>query len=156
MFKLRTNEATIQSEFYHWGRVLGVNVIPELVTPVGRLDLAVLSGDGRDLLAVVECKDEVSKLSADSEQIRRYKRLGVPVYGLAELGRCRGLLEQIARDCVAGKPLWRIMEMDRVGRPRRTDEERLAGYLARYNKKHSRCGGGVSRGELNIKRDRAW
>ena len=50
------NEATLQAEFYHACRLLDMTVVMELTTPVGRLDVAILSSDKLRLVAIVEVK----------------------------------------------------------------------------------------------------
>lgn len=77
------SEANLQGEFYHACRLLGVQCALEVSTRAGRLDAVVLSDDRARILAIVEVKKHAfSFLNGHSSQIIRYKRLGVPVYGL--------------------------------------------------------------------------
>lgn len=93
-------EATLQAEFYHACRLLNLTCVLELVTPVGRLDAAILTPDKSTLLAVVEVKrNEFSFLEGRSEQIQRYKRLGVEVYGIWIGEDAHKLAATIKREC---------------------------------------------------------
>lgn len=77
-------EANRQAEFYHACRLIALPVVLELTTTAGRLDAAIMSPDRKAIVAIVEVKrrrrDFENGLSA---QIMRYKRLGLPVYGLS-------------------------------------------------------------------------
>lgn len=88
------SEATIQAEFYHHARLIGLPCELEFHTPVGRLDIAVLSPCRSRLVAIVECKIRSMR---ETPQIRRYKKIGVPVYGLSDFIRAEKLALQIHR-----------------------------------------------------------
>lgn len=90
-------EANIQAEFYHYCRLLGVNCVLEYSTPFGRLDVAVMSADCSRLIAIVECKNQNRTQIQITGQIRRYKEIGVPVFGLCKFKRAQRLVEQIKR-----------------------------------------------------------
>ncbi len=77
-------EANLQAEFYHECKLIGLPCSLEVITPAGRLDAVVLNAAKTQFLAIIEVKrDPVSFLGGYSTQIKRYKRLGVPVYGLS-------------------------------------------------------------------------
>ena len=118
---VRLPEANIQAEFYHHAKILGINAVLELSTPVGRLDIAVLDGSGSNLIAVVECKSNDQKVVTKTNQIRRYMQIGVPVYGLADIQRAEHLVctikeKYIDNKAYEGKPLSEIFSMPRVHR----------------------------------------
>jgi hypothetical protein len=98
---IRLPEANIQAEFYHHARLLGFVAILELSTPAGRHDIAILNHEQTHLLAIVECKSNESRRVYHSPQIRRYKQLGVPVFGLADFDRAEHLAAQIHRQFIA-------------------------------------------------------
>jgi len=77
------SEAVIQAEFYGACKGIGLNCALEVHTPAGRLDAALFNADWTELVAVVECKRTV--ILEITPQIARYKKLGVPVYGLHKL-----------------------------------------------------------------------
>lgn len=79
------SEANVQAEFYGFCKEIGLNCVLELHTPFGRVDCAIFSSDWKKLLAVVECKHVKQGVVKRTMQIMRYKRLGVPVYGLAKM-----------------------------------------------------------------------
>lgn len=55
-----------------------------------------MNPDRTRLLAIVECKlHHFLFMNGESAQIKRYKRVGVPVYGLSELSRVEGLVATI-------------------------------------------------------------
>ena len=91
--KARFSEANIQAEFYHECRLLGVNCLLELNTPVGRLDIAILNKDCSAIVAIVEVKRGYFNLK--SNQFERYRSLGVPVYGLGKLYAVNQLVKNI-------------------------------------------------------------
>jgi hypothetical protein len=77
------SEANLQGEFYHACKLIGLQCALEVSTRAGRLDAVVLSADRGRILAIIEVKKHAfSFLNGHSSQIIRYKRLGVPVYGL--------------------------------------------------------------------------
>ncbi len=77
------SEANLQAEFYHACKLLGLQCALEVSTRAGRLDAVVLSACRGRILAIVEVKKHgFAFLNGHSSQIRRYKSLGVPVYGL--------------------------------------------------------------------------
>ena len=106
-------ETTIQGEFYHQARLIGLKCILELHTPAGRLDVAVFSDDWSEVTAIVECKKGALYLS---NQIRKYKTLGVPVFGLNKLDKCAHLAAQIKRNHSKGVPLRKIDRMQVIHR----------------------------------------
>jgi hypothetical protein len=86
------SEADIQAEFYHHARLAGVTVTLEYVTPVGRLDIAVLSHDRTRLLAIVECKKAREYMNTQSMQMMRYRSIGVPVLTLTHFDEAKKVL----------------------------------------------------------------
>lgn len=88
-------EANTEAEFYHHARLLGLGVILRLATPVGQIDIATLRPDRRGVIAVVECKRNGRAVYGESNQIQRYKLLGVPVYGLNDFYRAESLVRTI-------------------------------------------------------------
>lgn len=107
---MKKSEATLQAEFYHHCRLIGLPIELELSTPVGRLDCAIFSEDRQTLLCIVECKkpDRICPMS-ESNQIRRYKTLGVPVYGLWKWERAAILAAKIKAANHPGKPIAEVM-----------------------------------------------
>ncbi len=93
----RCSEANVQAEFYHHARLHNLPVYLELFASVGRIDIAVLCRDRSGIVAVVECKRHGHSVYGDSWQIRRYKKLGVPVYGLSDWFRAERLVLTIQR-----------------------------------------------------------
>lgn len=89
------SEANIQAHFFSKCWAINLPCVLELYTPFGRLDAVIFTSDWKRILAVVEVKrrDDFSKL-----QINRYKRLGVPVFGLCKMERAERLANQIKRD----------------------------------------------------------
>ncbi len=69
----------------------------QLVTPVGVLDAVIFSECYKRALAIVECKRNDYGKVFFSKQIKRYKTLGIPVYGLARIERAAGLAAQLLR-----------------------------------------------------------
>ncbi len=135
------NEATLQAEFYHACRLLDMTAVSELVTPVGRLDVVILSPDKKRLLAIVEVKEfEHSFIGGQSAQIVRYKRLGVPVYGLwigKDPHRLAGNIKAAVQNS-EGRPLSEL-EAQRcfAAKVRAIEKEtRKAHRLARFKKYH--------------------
>ena len=119
------SEAIIQAEFYHACRLIGLPCLLELTTPAGRLDAVVVSSDFKRMLAIVECKHNEHGKVFFSRQIKRYKALGVPVYGLAKVERASRLAEQLLRtysiyDPNVGKEIDSVLAMKRI--PRRKSE----------------------------------
>lgn len=88
-------EANTQAEFYHHARLLGLPVLLEVITPAGRIDIAVLRSDRSGIVALVECKRNGRAIYGNSRQILRYKRIGVPVYGLNDFYRAERLVRTI-------------------------------------------------------------
>lgn len=88
-------EANTQAEFYHHARLQELPILLEVTTPAGRIDVAVLCADRSGIVAVVECKRGGRPMDGKSKQIRRYKRLGVPVYGLNDWRRAQSLVSTI-------------------------------------------------------------
>lgn len=88
------SEATIQAEFYHQCRLIGLPCVLELSTPRGRLDCVILSADGLRALAIVEVKRRVMR---HTRQIQRYKGFGIPVFGLWQFDRAAKLASQLKR-----------------------------------------------------------
>jgi len=119
------SEANVQAEFYHQCRLIGLPVALEVTTPVGRLDVAVLNATGDGCVAIVECKKAACMISAELGQVRRYKKIGVPVYGLTDKQRCRGLAKTIQEKHAAdpGVGFAAVLEMPRIGRPRRIPQQ---------------------------------
>lgn len=94
-WRLKT-EANIQAEFYHQARLINLPVVLEFRTPVGILDVAILNIMRDGIVAIVECKrSQTPKFNSESWQIKRYKRIGVPVYGLADFERAARLAASI-------------------------------------------------------------
>ncbi len=89
------SECQIQAEFYMAARLMGLPTALEVRTPVGRLDIAVFDANWQRLLVVIECKKQKE---FSPGQIARYKRLGVPVFGLWRMDRTQKLAAQIKRD----------------------------------------------------------
>lgn len=105
------SEAVIQAEFYRVAVSIGLRVTLEMCTPVGRLDIAVFNNQWTQLLAVIEVKHNQEKKVRFSWQIKRYKELGVPVYGLADMARCERLAKQIKDNHIRGVGLDAIQRM---------------------------------------------
>ena len=114
-------EANVQAEFYHHARLAERPVALELSTPAGRIDIAVLSVDRSAIVAVVECKRNWKQFKGGkSPQIMRYKRLGLPVYGLAEFSRAKRLVEviQASHGASAGISLQAIRDREDIRQSR--------------------------------------
>lgn len=79
------SEANIQAEFYSICKQVGLNCALELTTPAGRVDCGIFSDDWEYLIAIVECKHNQYQKVFLNNQIRRYKQIGVPIYGLARM-----------------------------------------------------------------------
>lgn len=91
-------EANTQAEFYHCCRLLGLQCVLEVTTPAGRIDVAILTQDRLSVVAFVEVKRrEASFGGGNSSQLRRYKQLGVPIYGLSEPARAMGLAATLSK-----------------------------------------------------------
>src|SRR5262245_20839930 len=90
-------EAQIRAELYHHCRLLQVPIILELRNPLGSFDAAIFSPDWKQLLAVIECKHNQEQRVRLTNQIIRYKRCGLPVFGLASMERAPGLAAQLKR-----------------------------------------------------------
>jgi len=83
-------EATIQAELYHQCRLLGLRAVLEYNTPVGRIDLVVLTPDGKAIVAGVECKRPTTAngrrrdehYTANSKQVNRYRTTGLTMLTL--------------------------------------------------------------------------
>lgn len=83
-------EATIQAELYHHCRLLGLRAVLEYNTPVGRMDLVVLTPDGKAIVAGVECKRPTTHTgrrrdehyTANSRQVNRYRTTGITMLTL--------------------------------------------------------------------------
>lgn len=103
-------EATIQAEFYHQAKLIGLNCVMEFSTPCGRLDIAAFNDEWSAVIAIVEVKK--GRLSL-TQQIVRYKKIGVPVFGLNRVDKCRALATQIKRDYASGVFVNAIAEMPR-------------------------------------------
>ena len=88
-------EANTQAEFYHHCRLIELQVCLDIHTPAGRLDCAILTHDRSSLVAIIEVKNP--KAPFVKEQIDRYKKLGVPVYGLKDFSHARKLAETIKK-----------------------------------------------------------
>jgi hypothetical protein len=83
-------EATIQAEFYHQCRLLGLTCVLEYTTPVGRLDAVVFAEGLSAIIAGVECKrprthsgtrrNEVAL--ENSRQLQRYRSTGITMFTL--------------------------------------------------------------------------
>jgi len=94
----RTSEANTQAEFYYQARLAGWPVILEVRTPIGRLDIAVLTRDKSAVIAIVECKRCGRRIYGDSKQVKRYKNIGAPVYGLNNPDNAARLLATILKN----------------------------------------------------------
>ena len=118
-------ECVIQATFFHFSILSGLNCTLELGTPLGRIDIAIFNQDWTRVLAVIECKHNSTKEVRETSQIRRYKRLGVPVFGLADIRRCERLCAQLKRDLTnnGGRPYQEIMEIPREPRWRKRQIE---------------------------------
>lgn len=127
-------EANLQGEFYHVAKTKGIRVVLELTTFAGRVDIAVVNAAGTHLLAVVECKGSaVFFLGGKSGQITRYKRLGVPVYGLTDMARVERLVGTIQRNHCGqiGVPLADVAKVTYYARKERTKRgSRHASFVA--------------------------
>jgi len=77
-------------------------------TPAGRLDVAVFNDDWTELTAIVEVKNGPLFFT---NQIRKYKTIGVPVFGLNKLARCAHLAAQIKHNHPRGIPLRQVEKM---------------------------------------------
>src|SRR4051812_28490794 len=93
----QTVEANTQAEFYHQARLIGLPILLELATPLGRHDIAILRPDKSGVVALIECKRQGRRVYGNSRQIQRYKLLGVPIYGLNDPSRAARLAETIKR-----------------------------------------------------------
>lgn len=80
------SEANTQAELYHQARRIGLEVALEVVTPFGRLDLVVLSECRKSLHAIVEVKRTMFA-GVGTQQLLRYKQIGVPVHLFHEFGK---------------------------------------------------------------------
>ncbi len=92
------SEAVIQAELYRQFIELGANVTLEYSTPMGRTDLALFNSDWTRLIAIVEMKHNEERRVRRTPQIERYKKLGVPVYGLADIARAAHMAVKIMQD----------------------------------------------------------
>lgn len=72
------SEAEIQADVYACLKLLGLDVRLEYSTPMGRLDVAIISDDGKRILAAVECKKH-KILNFNTYQLKRYRSIGIPV-----------------------------------------------------------------------------
>jgi hypothetical protein len=116
------SEANIQAEFYCACKQIGLNCSLEVSTPIGRLDAGLFSEDWSRLLAIVECKHTNDGKVKRTPQIERYKRIGVPVFGLARMD-CISLAVKIKTQTYPGVALDAVLEMERRQRkPRRSRE----------------------------------
>lgn len=121
----RLPEANVQAEFYHWCRLLGCNCVLEMRTPAGRIDVAILDDQSTRLLCIVECKREGRRHGiSETCQIRRYKTIGVPVFGLDRRDKAEKLVRQILRDYVTntqydGISIKQVRSMAKVPRSRK-------------------------------------
>lgn len=125
-------EASIQSEFYHWCRVIGLNCCPEFHTPVGRLDAAVFSPGWDRLLAVVECKRPGRHVGR--KQLERYKTIGVPVFTLNHFPFAEGLARQLQKLDPAGGVT--IEAVDETPRAFRSEIKRMRHEIRMEKKVH--------------------
>ncbi len=88
------SEANVQAEIYSVFKAAGLNVSLEVTTPVGRLDVGVFSEDWGQIRAIVECKKSTGNWRGKEwvgPQIKRYQRIGVPVFKWARMD-CQELL----------------------------------------------------------------
>lgn len=93
----RILEANTQAEFYHQARLAHLPLLLEVVTPCGRLDIAILRPDQSGIVAIVEVKRQGRTIYGESRQIQRYKMIGVPVYGLNTPDNAARLVATISR-----------------------------------------------------------
>ena len=105
----RDTEADLQAEFHHHCRLLGINCGLEYETPVGTLDCLVISDDRRSGLAIVECKRPINNPDHEKEhnrsilssnQVSRYRTLGLPVFALCCFESARPLAKKILQEVV--------------------------------------------------------
>ena len=104
-------EATIQAELYHQCRLMGLRAVLEYNTPVGRMDLVVLSEDGKSVVAGVECKRPTTQSgrrrnenqTANSRQMRRYQTTGITMLILISIDRAEEVAKTI-KDRLLVKP----------------------------------------------------
>jgi len=127
-------EANIQGEFYYWCRVLNINCCLEMTTPVGRLDIAVLDDSCMRLRAIVECKNPGGVIWYESKQMKRYKQLGVPVFGMCQLSHAEPLARKIKDLHWQGVDLSEVAKIPRMyrrnRRPNRSASKRIAMMLS--------------------------
>lgn len=94
------SEALIQAEFYHHCRLLEVPCTLEWQVAVGRLDAIIFDRTWTRCHAIVEVKKRGDQFK--TRQIARYKKIGVPVYGLASFARAPILAAQMKRQFPEG------------------------------------------------------
>lgn len=122
------SEAVVQAEFYMAAKQVGLRCTLELSTREGRLDIAVFNEDWTKLLAIVECKNRPYGAVSKNRQIERYKRLGVPVYGLSKASRAEHLAKVILKANHRGVAIEAIPR-NRTAKRRTTDDERVLSEL---------------------------
>lgn len=122
------SEAVVQAEFYAAAKYIGLRCTLELSTREGRLDVAVFNDDWTKLLAIVECKNKPFGKVNRTRQIERYKKLGVPVYGLSKVGRAMPLAQTIKKCNHAGIAVTEIPR-NRTAKARMTDANRVLSEL---------------------------
>ena len=117
---IRLSEANIQAEFYFWAKTLGLPCLLELSTPKGRLDVAIFNSTKTQLLAIVECKRDGCQLNEHSRQMVRYRKIGVPIYGLFLPSEAEGLARKIQNELVltnkSGLSVEDLFELEREKR----------------------------------------
>lgn len=124
------SEAVIQAEFYMAAQQIGLRCTLELSTSEGRLDIAVFNDDWTKLLAIVECKNNLSGKVRRTRQIERYKRIGVPVYGLGKAQRAMHLAKIIKESNHPGIALESVPWERKSRRTRKNSTEALIDRLA--------------------------
>ena len=132
-FPFRLPEANVQAEFFHQARLLGLECVLELPTPLGRLDVAFLNEAADTLICIVECKSESRSEPIEGKQIDRYKSIGVPVFTLSKRADAAELANRIMEEMAAmgnGISLDDVMAMPRFER-KRGDGSRSDLYLKR-------------------------
>jgi hypothetical protein len=87
------SEALIQSEFYHQAKLRNVPCLLTVKTKHGVPDILVMNSTKTEIIAVVEVKR--GKELFVSEQLNRYKELGLPLFKLCSLDACSALLDSI-------------------------------------------------------------
>lgn len=126
-FRYRYNtEANLQAEFYMECRKRGHRVVLNFYTPVGYLDAACLSEDGRMLKAIVEVKRS-NKCGLATKQLERYRSSGVRVFVLRPMDDLSAIVTAAFKE--KGRTLRELAERPAVIRSKNVFNRAGAVYL---------------------------